>query len=233
MTQWAAQAKWAAMAARQDHNDELTRVAAIYDDIAPSWDSRQGLVERRLMGQAMRESLARYLTGDVLEIGTGTGATLPFIDPKAATITSVTCTDLSLGMLAEARKAARSRGLPVSLVRMNAGSLAFADATFDTVTTSLTLCTVPEPARALREMARVVVPAGRIVLLEHVRARNPLIALSQRALTPLQMRMLGCHLDRPTDRLVRDLGFRVDHEETRFLGVFHLIVARPPLRAPH
>jgi hypothetical protein len=39
---------------------------------------------------------------------------------------------------------------------------------------------------------------------------------------------LGCHLDRPTDRLVRELGFRVEHEETRFLGVFHLIVARPP-----
>ncbi|CAA9575694.1 MAG: Methyltransferase type 11 [uncultured Thermomicrobiales bacterium] len=214
----------------QDHNhhNELTRVAAIYDDIAPTWDERQGLVERRLMGQAMRASLARYLTGDVLEIGTGTGATLPILDLKASGITSLTGTDMSLGMLREARKAARSCDLPVLLVRMNAEALAFADATFDTVTTSLTLCTVPDPARALREMARVVKPGGRIVLLEHVRARNPLLALSQRALTPLQMRMLGCHLDRRTDRLVRDLGFRVEHEETRFFGIFRLIVARPP-----
>ena len=216
-------------ASGQDHNNQLTRVAAIYDGIAPTWDGRQGLVERRLMGEAMRASLAGHLTGDVLEIGTGTGATLPFLDPKASAITSMTCTDLSLGMLREARQTARSRDLPVSLVRMNAEGLAFADATFDTVTTSLTLCTVPDPARALGEMARVLRPEGRIVLLEHVRARNPLLALSQWALTPLQVRMLGCHLDRRTDRLVRELGFRVEHEETRFFGIFHLIVARPPL----
>ena len=210
-------------------NSELTRVSTIYDNIAPTWDGRQGLVERRLMGEAMRASLAWHLTGDVLEIGTGTGATLPFLDPTSSAITSLTCTDLSQGMLREARAAARSLDLPVSLVRMNAGVLAFPDATFDTVTTSLTLCTVPDPTLALREMARVLKPGGRIVLLEHVRARNPLIALSQRALTPIQVRMLGCHLDRPTDRLVRDLGFRVEHEETRFFGVFHLMVARPPV----
>lgn len=218
--------------AATDHNhdrgNELTRVTAIYDDIAPSWDGRQGLVERRLMGEAMRASLASHLTGDVLEIGTGTGATLPFLDPNGGAITSLTGTDLSQGMLLEARRTARSRDLPVALVRMNAGALAFPDAAFDTVTASLTLCTVPDPALALREMGRVLKPNGRIVLLEHVRARNPLIALSQRALTPLQVRMLGCHLDRRTDRLVGELRFRVEHEETRFFGVFHLIVARPP-----
>ncbi len=217
-----------------DHGHQLTRVAAIYDDIAPSWDGRQGLVERRLMGKAMRASLASHLTGDVLEIGTGTGATLPFLAPKASAIASLTGTDLSHGMLMEARRTARSLGPPVSLVRMNAEALAFADAAFDTVTTSLMLCTVPDPARALREMARVLRPGGRVVLLEHVRAPNPLLALSQRALTPLQVRMLGCHLDRRTDKLVRELGFRVEHEETRFFDVFHLIVARPPvpLRSP-
>lgn len=219
------------MAAPSDHNHnhELTRVAAIYDAIAPTWDGRQGLVERILMGKAMRASLARYLAGDVLEIGTGTGAMLPFLKATSSdAIASLTGTDLSHGMLMEARETARSLGQPVALVRMNASTLAFADATFDTVTTSLTLCTVPDPARALREMARVLKPEGRIVLLEHVRAPNPLIALSQRVLTPLQVRMLGCHLDRPTDRLVRDLGFRVEHEETHFFAIFRLIVARPP-----
>lgn len=216
------------MAAASDHKDELTRVAAIYDEIAPTWDQRQGLVERVLMGKAMRASLASHLAGDVLEIGSGTGATLPFLDQRESRITSLTGTDLSQGMLAEARQTVRALGQPVALVRMDAGALAFADATFDTVTTSLMLCTVPDPARALREMMRVLKPGGKIVLLEHVRARNPLIALSQRILTPLQERMLGCHLDRRTDRLVRELGFRIEREETRFFGVFHLIVARPP-----
>jgi len=207
----------------------LTRVASIYDEIAPTWDGRQGLVERVLMGKAMRASLASHLVGDILEIGTGTGATLPFLDTTPGAITSLTATDLSHGMLMEARRTARTLGQPIALVRMNAGALAFADAAFDTVTTSLTICTVPDPARALREMARVLKPDGRIVLLEHVRARNPVLSLIQRMLSPVQVRLLGCHLDRRTDRLVRELGFRVEHEETRFFGVFHLIVARPPV----
>ncbi len=207
---------------------ERDRVAAIYDEIAPTWDARQGFVERVLMGEAMRHALADALRGNVLEIGTGTGATFRGVGNRG-TVTSLTGTDLSQGMLREAKRSSAELDVPVSLVRMDAMTLAFPDGTFDTVTTSLVLCTVPDPARALREMARVCNPDGRIVLLEHVRATNPLIALSQRLLTPMQKRMLGCHLDRRTDRLVRDLGFRVEHEETRFFGIFHLIVARPPV----
>ncbi len=206
---------------------ERDRVATIYDEIAPTWDARQGLVERVLMGEAMRAALADALRGDVLEIGTGTGATFRHL-ADSERITSFTGTDLSGGMLMESKSASSALDVPVSLARMDAGALAFRDDTFDTVTTSLMLCTVPDPARALREMARVCRADGRIVLLEHVRARNPLIALSQRVLTPLQVRMLGCHLDRRTDRLVRELGFQVEHEETRFFGIFRLIVARLP-----
>jgi ubiquinone/menaquinone biosynthesis C-methylase UbiE len=87
---------------------------------------------------------------------------------------------------------------------------------------------VPDAEQALREMARVCKPDGTVVLLEHVRARNPLLLGMQRALAPLQVRILGCHLDRPTDRLVQELGFRVEFERTRFFRIFHLIVARPP-----
>ncbi len=208
---------------------ELKRIEAIYDDIAPEWDKRQGIVERILMGQAMRDSLAGLLQGDVLEIGTGTGPTLRLLagNPR---VTSFTGVDLSRGMLDQARHHAEGLPFPVDLRQMNAGQLDFTGASFDTVTTSLTLCTVPDPALALREMARVCKADGMIVLLEHVRVRNPILAGMQKVLTPLQVRMLGCHLDRPTDRLVRDLGFRIEHETTRFFGVFHLIVARPQAR---
>jgi ubiquinone/menaquinone biosynthesis C-methylase UbiE len=211
------------------------RVQAIYDDIAPSWDARQGLVERRLMGDGMRRALARELRGCVLELGTGTGATLPFAHENPA-VTSFTGTDLSAGMLAQARQKwdalvaqdQSGQPFPATFKTMDATRLAFPDATFDTVTASLMLCTVPDPAQTLREMARVCTPDGRIVLLEHVRAPNPLLAGIQKILTPMQERMLGCHLDRPTDRLVRDLGFRIERTEARFFRVFQLIVARPP-----
>jgi len=209
---------------------ELDRVEAIYDGIAPEWDARQGMVERMLMGQPMRDSLASLLKGDVLELGTGTGPTLRLLAGNLL-VTSFTGVDLSHGMLDQARQHTAGIVFPVTLTQMNAEHLDFADNHFDTVTTSLMLCTVPDPTVALQEMARVCKPDGLIVLLEHVRARNPLLAGMQKMLNPLQVRMLGCHLDRPTNRLIRDLGFRVEAEQTRFFGIFHLIVARPPIPA--
>lgn len=211
----------------EEATPELNRVESIYDEIAPEWDGRQGLVERLLMGQAIRASLAGVLHGDVLEIGTGTGPTLALLVDNER-VTSFTGVDLSQGMLDQARRKSGGLPFPVELRRMAAGRLEFPDSAYDTVTTSLMLCTVPDPALALQEMARVCKPDGLVVVLEHVQARNPLLAGLQKALSPLQARMLGCHLDRPTDRLVRDLGFRIEHETTRFFGVFHLIVARPP-----
>lgn len=208
------------------------RVQAIYDEIAPQWDARQGIVERKLMGDGMRRDLAMALRGRVLEIGTGTGATLPFAVGNPA-IVAFTGTDLSAGMLAQARAkwaTLTAGGAPFSadFAVVDATRLPYPDAAFDRVTASLMLCTVPDPAATLREMARVCTPDGRIVLLEHVRAPNIVLAGMQKVLTSLQERMLGCHLDRPTDRLVRELGFRVERDATRFFGVFHLIVARPP-----
>lgn len=209
------------------------RVQAIYDDIAPHWDARQGLVERKLMGEGMRRALAMELRGRVLELGTGTGATLPFARENAV-ITSFTGTDLSKGMLDQARQKwdalvdRHAHPFPATFTIMDASHLDFPDASFDTVTTSLMLCTVPDPAQTLREMARVCTPDGKIVLLEHVRAPNLILAGMQKLLTPMQERMLGCHLDRPTDRLVRDLGFRIERTEARFFRVFQLIIARPP-----
>lgn len=204
-----------------------TRVERIYDDRAYAWNEREGLVERVLMGEGMRRALAAELRGNVLEIGTGTGATFPFLRDRPA-LSSLTAVDLSAGMLAEARNAAQRTDRDVRLAQMNAEALAFPDATFDTVTTSLMLCTVPDSTRALSEMARVCKPNGRIVVLEHVRSPNRFFARLQQWMTPGQVRRLGCHLDRPTDRLVREMGFRIEQDTSRFFGVFHLIVMRPP-----
>lgn len=208
------------------NSPEIDRVARIYNDVAATWDQRQGVVERGLMGEEMRRELVRNLRGRVLEIGTGTGPTLRLLAGNSS-VTAFTGLDLSPGMLAEAKRHTAALPFPVDLQVGNAEALPFADASFDTVTTSLTLCTVPDPALALREMARVCTPDGRMVLLEHVRARNPLLLGMQRLLAPLQRRMLGCHLDRPTDRLVREIGFEVEHERSRFFGIFRLMVVRP------
>jgi ubiquinone/menaquinone biosynthesis C-methylase UbiE len=201
------------------------RIRAIYDGLAPNWDQREACAERFLIGKAMRKELARHLQGDVLELGSGTGATFPFLDWDA--VTSLTATDLSGGMLEEARRHEAIVDRPVTFNQVDASALPFGDATFDTVTTSLLLCTVPDPEGTLREMSRVARPGGRIVILEHVRAHNRLLAGTQRLLSPAQQRRMGCHLDRATDNLVREMGFTIVDHRTRFFGVFHLLVLEP------
>jgi len=208
------------------NQQETARVRAIYDEIAPTWDARVGRTERLLIGKRMRAASAEQLQGDVLEIGTGTGATLRQLTANDR-ITSFTGIDLSTGMLNQARQTAVGLSFPVDLRQMDATRLEFPTNAFDTVTVSLTLCTVPDPVGTLQEMARVCRPDGRLVLLEHVLSPNPVVGWLQRRVSPAQERMLGCHLDRTTDRLVRDLGFRIEHDESRLFGIFHLIVARP------
>jgi ubiquinone/menaquinone biosynthesis C-methylase UbiE len=206
---------------------ELQRIEAIYDRLAPRWNERMGRSERTMVGDDFRQRLADALTGDVLDVGIGTGTTLRYL-AASSRVTSYTGVDLSTGMLAEAARAAEACPFPVTLKQMNAEALtAFADDAFDTVTASLVLCTVPDAAAALREMSRVCRPNGRIVLLEHVRAPNWLVGGLQRVVAPLQVRHMGCHLDRPTDRLVRELGFAVERDDARFFGIFHLMVIRP------
>lgn len=203
--------------------NELQRVATIYDQQAPTWDRQVGLTERWLVGSSLRRELGLQLHGDVLEIGTGTGATLPYLKFGPDAVHRFIGTDLSRGML---QQIDRSHG-PMHLLQMSADTLAFPDDTFDVVTCSLVLCTVPDPQAALLEMARVCKPDGRLVLLEHVRARNPVLAWLQRKLTPGQLERLGCHLDRETGQLLNELGFRIEAERHRFFGIFVLITAKP------
>lgn len=206
---------------------ETDRIRDVYDQLAPDWDRREGRGERLLMGDRMRQTLASYLRGDVLELGTGTGATFAHISWGDDGVTSFTATDLSAGMLDEARRHDAIDGKPVTFRQVEASDLPFPDARFDTVTTSLTLCTVPDPEQTLREMSRVARPDGRIVMLEHVRAPNRILAGAQRLLTPMQERRMGCHLDRPTDRLVQDIGFTIEHRETRLFSIIQMLVLRP------
>ncbi|MBA2754115.1 MAG: class I SAM-dependent methyltransferase [Chloroflexia bacterium] len=202
---------------------ERQRVREIYDRRAASYDRTVGFGERLVIG-GLRAALAAELRGDTLEIAIGSGLNLPGYPGHVRRAVGV---DLSRGMLVEARRRGRPGGAPLLLAQMDAGHLAFRDASFDTVAISLALCTVPDPAGALREAARVCRPGGRVVLLEHVRSPIWPVALAQRVLSPLQERMLGCHLDRETDDLVRSLGFRVVKERRRLFDIVQLLVTEP------
>jgi ubiquinone/menaquinone biosynthesis C-methylase UbiE len=213
--------------------DDLQRIARIYDSRADHWDEREAVAENRLVGDSFRNGLAAELQGNVLEIGVGTGETLRRLKSMGnAGVTSYTGIDISTGMLAQAARYKGAMPFPVALHQANAESLAmFADDTFDTVTASLVLCTVPDQEAALREIARVTKPDGKIVLLEHVLSPNPLVKPVMKLMAPLQVRAMGCHIDRMSDRIIRKLGFRVEQDRSRVFGIFHLIIARPPYRS--
>ncbi len=200
------------------------RIRGIYDQRAGEYDATVGRAEGVLLGD-FRRRFGRLLAGEVLEIGIGSGLNLPFYGPD---VTRTVGIDLSAGMLRVAQRRAAGLAVPVVLAQADAQRLPLPDASFDTVAVSLALCTVPDPAAALREAARVCRPGGRVVLLEHVLSPVAPVAWLQRLATPLQERAIGCCLTRRTIDLARGLGFAVETDESRLFGVVRLVVARPP-----
>lgn len=180
-----------------------------------------------------RRGFARYraemvegLDGRVLEIGCGNGANFQHYAASA----TVTATDYSENMLKPAREAAEAASATIEVRAANAMELPFADASFDAVVSSLVLCSVPDQARALAELRRVLRPGGELRIFEHVRSQRTWVAVIQRAATPLwRIPADGCRLDRDTDRAVREAGFGVESSKRLALGLPHVqLRARTP-----
>jgi SAM-dependent methyltransferase len=145
--------------------------------------------------------------GLVLEIGAGTGLNFPLY---AAGPERVVALDPSPALLRRAARRRAAAAVPVSLLRAAGERLPFADAVFDTVVTTWTLCSIADPDAALREMRRVLKPGGRLLFVEHGLAPEPRVAAWQRRLTPCWRAISGgCRLDRPIDELIRAAGFGI------------------------
>jgi ubiquinone/menaquinone biosynthesis C-methylase UbiE len=188
--------------------DDGHPILAAVLDIA-MWSLRP--VRRRLLAQAK---------GRVLEIGVGTGANFRWYT-QARELVGI---EPDPYMLKRARRRAESTRFPVRVERGVAEALPFAEREFDTVVCTWTLCTVPEPERALAEVRRVLRDGGELLFAEHVRARGRAAAWVQTKLTPLWNRCSGgCHLDRDTGATIRRAGF--SHVELEAIGrqTFNLV----------
>src|SRR5256886_9458170 len=157
--------------------------------------------------QELREQALASAQGHVLEIGFGTGLNLPHYPHK---VTSLTALDPATLL---PRKAARriSRGsLPVELVRLSAETLPFEDGRFDCAVSTWTLCTIPNPVAALREVRRVLKPGGTYVFLEHGRSDDAWVAKWQDFFHPPERVIAcGCNLNRPVDALINRGGLEI------------------------
>lgn len=147
--------------------------------------------------------------GQVLEIGLGTGLNLPFYD--AGRVRGIVGVEPSLKMHHLAMKRSRAARMPVEIVGVNAERLPLADGGFDTVVCTYTLCTIPNPLAALREVRRVLAPGGRLLFSEHGRAPDENVRKWQARLQPIWGKFSGgCQLGRDIPAMLREAGFELE-----------------------
>jgi len=154
--------------------------------------------------------------GEVLEIGIGSGQNLPFY---SSAVTHVYGVDPSLELQAIARQKQHIDASRIKfLVQSAEERLPVADERIDTAVITWTLCSIPEPARALIEIKRALKRDGRLIFVENGHSPDHSVAAWQDKLTPLWKRMTGgCHLNRKIDELLRTAGFHIQELRTLYL----------------
>jgi ubiquinone/menaquinone biosynthesis C-methylase UbiE len=173
---------------------------------AATYDGHNAKAERHGLG-AIREGVLAEATGEVLEIGAGTGSNLPYYGQG---VESLTLTEPEPPMLRRLERKVRESGSQAMVLRAPAEDLPFGDDSFDTVVSMLVLCGVSDQQRALREIRRVLRPGGRLVFLEHVRSDDERLARTQQRMNGIIRFLVGCECTRPTLVSIREAGFDVD-----------------------
>jgi ubiquinone/menaquinone biosynthesis C-methylase UbiE len=183
------------------HNLSHPVFARFFVRSAPAMD-RGGMADHR-------RRLLDGLSGEVIEVGAGSGLNFPHYPPE---VTRVLAVEPDPYLRAHAEHAANQVKTPIEVVDGIADELPAADASFDVAVASLVLCSVPDQHRALRETHRVLRSGGRLRFLEHVRGES---AALQRVQTVLDKTIWpffvgGCHTGRDTAAAIRTAGFTID-----------------------
>ncbi|WP_066418536.1 class I SAM-dependent methyltransferase [Halorubrum aethiopicum] len=186
------------------------------------WIDRLGWVNRLLTGRYRRRQFS-HAEGRVLDVACGTGENFRYL-PESTEIVGV---DISEPLLERAGSELETLEREGTVTRMDAQDLEFEDDGFDTVISSFSTCTFPDPDAALREMARVCRPDGQILLLEHGRSDNGLVARYQEWRADAHYETSGCRVTQEPLSVVRRAGLSVDEAETAQLGRITRIVCDP------
>ena len=185
--------------------------------------ARAALLEERRGGAEHRRRLLAGLRGRVIEVGAGSGVSFAYYP---ATVTELVAVEPEAHLRAMAQEAAAGAPICVRVVEGVADALPAQDASMDAAVVTAVLCSVPEPAAALRELARVIRPGGELRFFEHVAARSRRLARLQRALDATVWPRLngGCHTSRDTEAAIGAAGFEIEERE-RFSFRAHALAA--------
>jgi ubiquinone/menaquinone biosynthesis C-methylase UbiE len=161
--------------------------------------------------RAHRERVCAALSGDVIEIGFGSGNNVDFYPDAVSKVVAVEPSDLAWKL---ARNRVEASRVPIERVGVDAQGLPLADDTFDAAVSTWTMCTIPDAGAALRELRRVLKPGGRLHFVEHGLAPDPRVQRWQHRLNGMQRRLFGgCNLDRPIAQLLVKGGFTITEIE--------------------
>jgi ubiquinone/menaquinone biosynthesis C-methylase UbiE len=203
---------------------ELERTRKLWDRSAARYDRQIRRFERAFIPGA-RDWACAQARGDVLEVAVGTGRNLPFYGSE---VTSLTGIDLSPGMVARAQDKGKELGRDADLRVGNAQDLEFAEASFDTVLCTISLCNIPDDRAAIGEMYRVLRPGGRLVLVDHVASDRRWFLVLQKLLEQVTRRTNGDYQTRRPLPLVEARGFVVSHSQRSRIGSVERLVALKP-----
>jgi ubiquinone/menaquinone biosynthesis C-methylase UbiE len=186
-------------------------------------------IAERQGAAAHRDRLLAGLTGRVIEVGAGPGTTFRHY-PR--TVGEVIAVEPENSLRAHAERTASEVPVAITVVAGRAEELPAADGSMDAAVASLVLCSVPDPAMALAEIARVLKPGGEFRFYEHVRSPRRLVGLAQDLIAPLwSLAAGGCHPNRDTAAAIRSAGFLIEELERIPFGVTHILGrARTPGR---
>jgi methyltransferase OMS1 len=202
----------------------------LFSKLAPTWDATVRFDEFTSGITRWRRHIAQRAQGDVLEVAIGTGRNLDYYDARQ--VTSVTGLDFSRKML-EIILARKESGKidPVLQLKLKVGNCSdlseFTDSRFDTVVDTFGICSFEDPVSALKEMARVCKPDGKILLLEHGESDWPWMQGILAKQVGVHVKKFGCYNHRNIRKIIDEAGILVESEKRKHWGTIYFYVCSP------
>lgn len=171
-----------------------------------------------------RSQLIHKAHGYVLEVGVGAGANFPYYDRNNVEVTGV---DFSSEMLKQAERTARNYQVRATFLEEDIDKLKFESNTFDSIVSTLTLCTYSDPLTTLNKLNDWCRKDGTILLMEHGLSSHRILSFTQKMINPLFKSISGCHCNRDVIDLLRRSKLEIVHIERHWSDIFYVIEAKP------